>query len=191
MGNPRLTELTKHRVSGLCGRKPSPIQRPHFISSWSREFFVPSSSQVFGELLHLSYQRSFTAYKHKTLTNMRRLLLAAALLCTKLAVSSPDDGAHHGRHAKHHVHRPRDENAANKHQLSQDRQNPLEKQSSDANEGTRWGEDGYQNDPYINECLSHTNYHRDNHGAGPCQWDPWLAYTAQLVAQSCVFAHYT
>ncbi|KXS93666.1 hypothetical protein AC578_9358 [Pseudocercospora eumusae] len=48
---------------------------------------------------------------------------------------------------------------------------------------------GYANDPYQDRVLKHHNYHRKNHLAEPLVWDQSLAYTAQLVAQTCVYQH--
>ncbi|EME79868.1 uncharacterized protein MYCFIDRAFT_58648 [Pseudocercospora fijiensis CIRAD86] len=52
-----------------------------------------------------------------------------------------------------------------------------------------WAPLGYSNDQYQDRVLKHHNYHRANHLAPPLEWDQSLAYTAQLVAQTCIYAH--
>ncbi|KAF2209978.1 hypothetical protein CERZMDRAFT_12176, partial [Cercospora zeae-maydis SCOH1-5] len=42
---------------------------------------------------------------------------------------------------------------------------------------------------YVGECLKHHNYHRANHRCYDIVWDNALAYTAQLVAETCVYGH--
>lgn len=62
-------------------------------------------------------------------------------------------------------------------------------QAADEEMATNWMDDGYSNNAYADECLKHHNYHRANHAAPEIQWDPYLAYIAQLVASSCVYGH--
>ncbi|KAF7188083.1 putative pathogenesis-related protein [Pseudocercospora fuligena] len=62
-------------------------------------------------------------------------------------------------------------------------------QQAAAHHTTNWGTPGYVNDPYQDRVLKHHNYHRQNHLATALVWDQALAYTAQLVAQTCVYQH--
>ncbi|KXT12721.1 hypothetical protein AC579_5218 [Pseudocercospora musae] len=131
-----------------------------------------------------------------------KLTLIAALLSRTLALPMEDDADKHIQHA-HWGHGPPtgggDHHAFNHwpHWPQRAYHGVQVKQQSAAFQlgqaleqaAKTWGTPGYANDPYQERVLKHHNYHRQNHLAQPLLWDQGLAYTAQLVAQTCVYQH--
>ncbi|KAI5358831.1 putative CAP domain-containing protein [Septoria linicola] len=121
---------------------------------------------------------------------MRSIILTAALLSNALATLAAIHGHSH-RIGPHAQHRRREQDLDEAAKLRKREIYERNKEAAAKQEATNWIEPGYENQLYADECVQHHNVHRQNHLAYDMVWDDALAYTAQLVAQSCNYAHDT
>ncbi|CAK1367813.1 Peptidase inhibitor 16 [Cercospora beticola] len=118
---------------------------------------------------------------------LRSLVLATALLCHSFTVFASDHG--HKHHKIYPRHPLEEDHWTEEEKLRKREIYARNKEAADKKESTNWIEPGYEYLEYNNECLKHHNYHRNNHMCYDLVWDDALAYTAQLVAESCVYGH--
>lgn len=142
---------------------------------------------------------------------MRHTALLAALMSVAVALRLHDDGHlklhHRGLHEAPSRRAEMDKDTSAGQETNQKRGAPSyhhsqntqyqqgatqDSQSTHGGHGSHGSHGGYggsNNDPYIETCLRHHNYHRRNHQAEDLQWDANLAYEAHTIASSCVYAH--
>jgi uncharacterized protein YkwD len=102
---------------------------------------------------------------------MRYLLSTAVLLSSVLA--SPSHPAHHDSHASKHR---RDEHTHIKREIA-------------STQSTSWMDDDFNDQGFVDKVVNNHNLLRDCHQSQRIQWDSTLAYEAQAIASSCVYAH--
>lgn len=127
---------------------------------------------------------------------MQLLLLTAALLPTlAFAVPNPHGDNKHAAHQKLHQHAKaaKHANAGRAIRIAKDDHHEARsQQAGQAHQSTQWGPPGdtaYSNDDYVTLSKKHHDYHRADHLASFIEWDPQLAWEAQQIANSCVYAH--
>ncbi|KAM3414627.1 Peptidase inhibitor 16 [Cercospora zeina] len=113
---------------------------------------------------------------------LQSFVLTTALLCQALTALA---GQHGHAHKKLHARHPLEQD----HWTAEEKLRKREiyarnKEAADNREATNWIQPGWEGADYSGECLKHHNYHRQNHKV--IRPD---SYTAQLVAESCVYGH--
>ncbi|CAK4021901.1 Hypothetical predicted protein, partial [Lecanosticta acicola] len=109
-----------------------------------------------------------------------------SLLLPTLITAIPNGAAKHAAHKHLHKHSKQQHQSVRVAEAYVGKE-PRDQQSGE--QSTNWGPDGGEENDYVVLSKKHHDYHRSNHGCDFVEWDWDLAYEAQQIANSCVYAH--